>query len=522
MNEEGSEQAEGKADFRLDVQWSTILDSLAIPLFVIDGQHRVTYWNDAMADLTGVEAKDMIGTKDHWKPFYAEYHPTMADVLIAGDEERLPELYDNWAPSEHIPGAFKAEGWRIKDQHYLAFTAAPIKDDEGRKIAVIETIQDATNVALSEERYRNIVDYASDLILLLNPRGEIGYVNEKLHEMFGYSFEEVVGESYMMLIEESERQRIGSGMRDIFHTQMELKDLEIRCLRKDETIFYVEASISFLKHGHTITGIQLIIRDITERKKVQMLCQKEVEELREIDAMKDDFIAITAHEMKTPLISLIGIPELMLDDENLDDEQKTNVEILLTEARRLKHIINMILIENRMKSDTLNYDFKDIHPEQILKDQLEKYERRMREKNLIVSMEVEDDLPLINADEDLLNMVASNLFDNALKFTPNGGSISAGAELEDGYIKFHVKDSGIGITDEKKPRIFEKFYQVEHHDTRGYGGAGLGLHLCKNIIQAHNGLIWVDSKMKEGSVFYFKVPVIIKQDGPSQNNDSGQ
>lgn len=484
-----------------------VVESVSVPLFVIDAKHKVIFWNKAMENLTGVASEDILDTGNHWKPFYEQYHPTLADVLADGRQDELPNYYENYSTSELIPGAYQAEGWRINSTRYLLFTATPILDEEGKLIAVIETIQDATDVAISEERYRNIVDNASDLIMLLNKRGSIIFENDKVTEVLGYMPQEILGLPFMDYVSEKDKETVEKALKASCEGGPDIKNLQAKLSKKGGQNMYAEITASCVKHGGKTTGLQMVVRDVTERKKAEELVKKELEQLRELDALKDDFLSITAHEMKTPLISILNVPDLMLDDDNLTKDQRENLNILLAEGRMLKKIIDSILIESRMKAGRLEYDLRECDMKALVEEKMKVFDLRANEKGVELEDKVPHDLVHALADENLTGEVVANLIDNALKFTPKDGAITVSAEEKNEKIVVSVKDTGIGLEQEQKEKVFEKFYQVEHRDDRRYGGTGLGLAICRNLVESQGGRIWVESEKGAGSTFYFTLPI---------------
>ena len=481
-----------------------LLNSLSIPIFVVDYDHKIRYWNKTLEALTGVSFDEIVGRTDYWKVFYSEYHPTLADIILDGRQEKLDEYYEIHGKSEFIDGAYHAEGWRMGGQRYLTFTASPIKDKQGKITFVVETLQDRTEIAISEYKYRNIVDNANDLILLLNLKGDIIFANDQLEQMYGYMQEEILMEKYTNLIHPDDRDRVTLSIMHSVEMGKPLRNFDALNLKKDGKSFYVDVSASLIKQGERVTGLQLILRDVDEKIRAHKLLQKELNELKELDEAKDDFISITAHELKTPLISLLTIPELILEDEKLTFETRENLEIMLAESRQLKIIVDRILTESRMKANRLNMQFSETNLGSLIEELSRAFRIRAQEKGVDFKIEKPVEPVYACVDSDLIGEVISNLIENALKFTKKG-CIKVVLMDEGENAEVSVSDTGIGIPADSLDKIFDKFYQVEHADDRSYGGTGLGLHICKQILERHNGNICVESS-GFGTVFTFKIP----------------
>jgi len=335
-----------------ETRW--IINGASTPMFVIDTDHRIRFWNKAMEELTGLKQENMLATRDQWKAFYDDYMPTLSDLLIDGKFDDIAKLYDKSAKSKLISGAYEAETWLNEGIRYLTLTAAPIYDPQGMIVAVVESVKDITDVALSEERYRNIVENANDLIMILNVRGSIVFANNKIEDLLGFRIADLIGEDFRNLVQPDDRDRVMEALLHSYQMNIPLRNFEVRFMKKDGTVSFGEMSSGYMKHGENITGIQLIIRDVTEHKMADELRKKQINDLKDLGQKKDDFMSIAAHEMETPLMSIINAPNSMLDDANLTAEQKHNLKAILSDGHKLRIIIDRILTESRLKADKIN------------------------------------------------------------------------------------------------------------------------------------------------------------------------
>jgi PAS domain S-box-containing protein len=402
--------------------------------------------------------------------------------------------------------------WMMDGSKYLSMTASPIYDPQGEMVAAVQTVHDLTEVAISQERYRTVVDSANDPIMLINSKCGIVFSNDRVADVFGLPMEDVIGADFSVLVDPSVAGVVMQALTQAMAGGKTLRNLEFKSRRKDGSTFFAELSAGCIDHGGTVNGMQITIRDVTERKRAEELVRMQLKELRELDEMKDDFVSITAHEMKTPLISILNVPDIMLDDKNLTPEQRDGLSVVLADGRKLKTIIERILTESRLKAGKIAYDFAPCSVLDMVSDQRFTFERRFKEKSIAFEMKVDEGLPKVRADANLFGEVVANLLDNALKFTKGGGRIEVGARLEGESVLVWVRDDGIGMKPEHLGKIFEKFYQVEHRDDRNYGGTGLGLHICKEIIGAHGGRIWAESQPGKGTAFYFTIPISRRED----------
>ncbi|MBS1829853.1 MAG: PAS domain S-box protein [Acidobacteria bacterium] len=233
--------------------------------------------------------------------------------------------------------------------------------------------------------------------------------------------------------------------------------------------------------------------------------QKEVEERRKAEALKDELVATVSHELRTPLSSLLGFAELMLDRNFDADEQRGFLEIIHNETLRLTQLINDFLDLQRIESGRMTYHFDAVDLAALLKESAAIYGVDASLHRFAI--EAAADLPRVSADADRMRQVLANLCSNAVKFSPDGGVVLIAARQTGDEIEVSVKDEGIGISADVIPRLFQKFSRADNADTRQIGGTGLGLALIREIVTAHGGRVWVESAPGHGSTFIFTLPV---------------
>ncbi len=232
-------------------------------------------------------------------------------------------------------------------------------------------------------------------------------------------------------------------------------------------------------------------------------------ELKSLDLMKDDFLSNVSHEFKTPLTSIQGYSQLVADQTlgSVNDQQKKAVGTIIRNAERLRRLVDSLLYLSRSQSGKLNYSFEVIKLNDIINSSIQDLALQAEGKDIILVNDISDDLPSIQADRDKMTDVFVNLIDNAIKFTPKGGRVIISAYLSEDFIYVEVEDTGIGIPEDKIPKLFERFYQVDSSVRRRYGGTGLGLYICKKIVLDHNGGIYVTSKEGKGTKVHILLPM---------------
>jgi PAS domain S-box-containing protein len=351
-----------------------------------------------------------------------------------------------------------------------------------------------------------IIDNLADGLLVIDIWGQITRFNPALLAMFqlkgadlkGKYLEEVFPLSLVNLVKNSARSDHA-----IVTTAVELTEE-----RQGQALVTSILKSTQGEEGEQCLGSVILIRDVTKE--------------REIDRMKTEFLANVSHELRTPLTSVLGFasliqeklaevifPALPTDDPKLkkaQDKVNQHIGIIVSEAERLTELITDVLDIAKMEAGQLTLDLKPTSPIEILQRAITTVEPQRAEKNLTLVQKFEPDLPLIVADENRLMQVVINLISNAIKFTEQG-RIECRAIVQGQELLIIVQDTGIGIASDEQKIIFERFKQVGNILTNKPKGTGLGLPICKQIIESHGGKIGVESVLGEGSTFYFSLPI---------------
>lgn len=239
----------------------------------------------------------------------------------------------------------------------------------------------------------------------------------------------------------------------------------------------------------------------------------DITRFREEEEMKSTFISIISHELKTPVALIKGYAQtLAREDADWDAETaRQGLQIIEEEADRLESLINNLLDVSRIQASGLRLDYSDVNIEALLRKLAEAY--RIQTQDHTIELDFPHPLPLIVGDEERLRQVFTNLIGNAIKYSPDGGLIRIGGWVEQtstdrgDEVIIYVADEGVGIPQHELPHIFERFYRVDSSLRRGTAGTGLGLFLCKAIVEAHNGRIWARSEEGKGTTFFVALPV---------------
>jgi PAS domain S-box-containing protein len=371
----------------------------------------------------------------------------------------------------------------------------PLKDEAGLIYAGLIIALDITDIKSAEEKSAKlaaIVESSDDAIISKTLDGIITSWNQAAERMFGYTADEMVGQPILKLIP-GDRLDEEPMIIDRIKKGEHVNHFETRRVTKEERELDVSLTISPIRDpSGEITGASKIARDISEKKQ---------DELR-----KSDFIGMVSHELKTPLTSLTALIQVLNQKlQNNDDPFVTSA--LGRASQQVKKMGNMIkgfLDISRLESGKIIIEKQPFNLEELIAETVSETELTVSSHQILVAP---CQALSINADRDKIASVISNLISNAVKYSPKGKTITLKCEIIDNSAVFSVKDEGMGIKPQDIDKLFERYYRVNTNHTRHISGFGIGLYLSAEIIQRHNGRIWVESESGVGSTFYFSLPL---------------
>lgn len=352
-----------------------------------------------------------------------------------------------------------------------------------------EALDNATlyrQAADERRKLADVVGYSSDGIFTVDAQGRVTSWNPAMEAITGHSAKEIVGTKHFGAL----RPRDTEG-HDVFIEKWlrgEAPPTDIQVLRPDGETRWLNCSHSALPDG----GFVIVARDIT--------AQHEIEEL------KSDFLATVSHELRTPLTPIKGFIETLLrDDERFSAERRKEFyEIIQRQSERLEKLVEELLEATTRGSGPL-VDVRAVDYGETIREGLATFEHQ--EPNRPFSLEVQDGLPSVLADPQRADQILSNLLQNALKYSPPGSPIRITVEQRGSEALTTVADSGPGIPERHRERIFDRFYRMGDHLTREISGVGLGLHIARRIVENMNGTLWVDDSPEGGAAFTFSLPL---------------
>ena len=234
---------------------------------------------------------------------------------------------------------------------------------------------------------------------------------------------------------------------------------------------------------------------------------RDITDAHRLDELQAEFIATASHELRTPLAAVYGAAQtLRRHDFALDEAGRERfISLIVEESERLGRIVNQILLANQLEMGRLDVETEPFDARELL-ERVAEAARTHAPPHITLTVASGEPVVPVAADKDKVRQILINLVENAIKYSPDGGTIELGVETQEDTALFHVFDEGIGIPGDEQPRVFEKFYRLDPNMTRGIGGTGLGLYICSELVERMGGRIWVESLEGKGSEFYFEVP----------------
>jgi PAS domain S-box-containing protein len=500
-----------------------IIKFLPDATFVIDNEGKVIAWNQAIEDMSGIRKEDIIGQKDYIYsiPFYGRKKPSLINFINSSDKEIAKE-YTNFKRDGNGLSAekFISHLYNGRGAH-LWFTASPLYDNQGNQIGAIESIRDITHIKNTEaslSRYRLLSQYASDIILFIRMDGQIIEANEAAINAYGYTRDELLNMKVYQLRGYDHYSAIKNQMNEAEENGILFESIHTR---KDGSTFPAEVS----SKGITMDNERVllsIIRDITERRAMIDQLQIAKDEAEEANHAKSDFLAKMSHEIRTPMNGILGMTELTLSTE-LDHEQREYISMAKSSADSLLQIINDILDFSKIEAGRMELDSSNFELNEIVSRVANTLALRAHEKGLELAYYIHPDVPTnLIGDEIRLQQILFNLIGNAVKFTDEGEVIvnihRVRQEERIVELQFEIRDTGIGIPEDKMDKLFKNFSQIESTYTRKYGGTGLGLVIAKQLVEMMNGEMDIKSKEGVGSIFTFTAVFPIGKETNPQNS----
>jgi len=494
-------------------------------------QGIVTSWNRGAERIFGYSANEAIG-----KAIQSLIWPSK-------ENEKDADLLRRISHGERIDHFETIRRHKNGTKVLVSLSMSPIIDSDGTVIGVAKIARDITGrvalerslvesgdqlrllteseararaASLADRRFRELIENAPDGILQIDGAGKITLSNHTAETLFGYAENELLARNVEDLVPEAHRKGHAEHRHKFVMAGVSRPmgpNLDLYARRKDGGEFPVEISLSPVTTDEGIR-VTAVIRDVTERKRteehvrtLQKSYMAELEarqkEAERLNRLKDEFLASVSHEFRTPLHTIIGFTDLLSEqlEGPLNETQRAFLRHIHRDSEHLLGLINDVLDLSRIESGGLKLQKENLPVREAIFEAVSAIQPHAEAKSVRIHEQESNDLYVI-ADPVRLRQIFYNLLSNAVKFTSPGGMITVTAEPNGSSVRITVTDTGIGMSQQDQKQVFDRFYQVSNKT----GGAGLGLAICKQLVEMQGGSISVESEPGSGSRFHFELP----------------
>ncbi|MEH2135310.1 ATP-binding protein [Nostoc sp.] len=490
----------------------TVLAGIQDQFYVLDREWRYTFVNDRLADVVGIQKKDLLG-RSLWEvfpdlvktEFYTQVHRAIAQQIVVRFEY-FHAPWQRWFENRLYPFG---EG--------ISIFVTEISDRKQAEKALRE----------SEEQFRNMADNAPFMVWVTDIAGYCTYLSKSWYDFTGQTEEMGLGFGWLNAVHPEDYEEA----KNIFleaNSYCSAFRMEYRLRRKDGVYRWtIDAANPWFGVDGQLKGYIGSVIDITERKvaeaerdRLLLLEQAARTEAETANRIKDEFLAVLSHELRSPLNPILGWARLLQTREFHQAEIKKAIATIERNAKLQAQLIEDLLDVSRILQGKLNLNMFPVNIVLVIEAGLETVRLAAEAKNIQIQTMLDASLTHVLGDSGRLQQVIWNLLSNAVKFTPEGGKIAIRLERIDTQAQITVSDTGKGINPEFIPYVFEYFRQADSTTTRRFGGLGLGLAIVRHLIELHGGTIWAESLGEgQGAIFTVRLPLIKKELAPKEQID---
>jgi PAS domain S-box-containing protein len=485
--------------------YRALVNNLTDVVFTIDLKGNFTFCSQAGEKMTSYPVQQLLSM--NMKEVIAQEH--LAEIQerlqarIRGEKKLPPHEFE----------IIKADGKRLP----VEMSTTPLAK-KGSLVGIQGIARDITERKRIEKEFqaasryaRGLIEASLDPLVTISPDGKITDVNKATELVTEFTRDQLVGTDFSNYFAEAEKAK--QGYREVFSKGF-VKDYALAIRSKSGKVTDVlYNATSFKDETGKTQGVFAAARDITERKEMERLREQATTTLiedairrKELEKMRNQFISAVTHELRTPLVSIKGYVDLILEgSESMTESVQSNLHVVKRNTDRLLSLVNDLLDLSRMQAGRLELELQPVDFKTVIQSCMAEAKPLIEEKKLSVGMEVPDKSLQIQGDQVRLCQVLMNLLSNAIKFSPEGSDVTLRVKEEMDIVKVEVSDKGIGIRKENLARVFEPFSAIEKPTY--VKGTGLGLSITKGLVEAHGGKIWAESEGEgKGATFSFTIP----------------
>jgi PAS domain S-box-containing protein len=368
----------------------------------------------------------------------------------------------------------------------------------------------------SEIRYKGLVDAQGDAIFRRSPDSRLTYGNDAFFKLFGLNPKQAIGRAFVPDLHPDSRAPLFGGFSSLETGRTRVRyDQQVRTAYGWRWLAWEDYALR--DDLGRLVEVQSVGRDITERKALEDALMEARDRAEAASRAKSGFLATMSHEIRTPMNGVLGMARLLLETD-LKAEQRTYVEAIAQSGEALLTLIGDILDFSKIESGMMSFEEDEVELRSLVERVIELQAPRAHAKDIELVAITAPDVPRsVRADNVRLFQVLNNLIGNAIKFTEKGG-VRIDATMEEGperrFLRFEVRDTGVGVPAEKRKEIFQEFVQADSTHARRFGGTGLGLAICKRLVEGMGGEIGIEPAPGAGSIFWFTLPAIVVAGAP--------
>lgn len=383
---------------------------------------------------------------------------------------------------------------RLTNKDYESRVTVEASGEIGQLSAAINVLASSLQKQMkeiqdNEQQLTSILANMVSGVMLISDIGTIQLMNAAMEELLAQTEEDLIGKSHTQLTENfklSERIQRCIETKQYIHEEMTVVGPN-----DNERIFDAHFAPFIGENGH-FRGVIVVLHEITE--------------IRRLEKMRSEFVANVSHELKTPITSVKGFAETLLEGAADDPELRQSfLKIIHEESNRLHRLINDILHLSKIEQHLIDLQIEEVDVTNVIYDTVETLQEELAQKEITISLPGQKQV-VIEGEKDRIRQIIVNLVSNAITYTPQHGKVSVNLMVHEHHIELIVSDTGIGIPKKDLPRVFERFYRVDKARTRHSGGTGLGLAIVKHLVESHHGHIKVDSIEDVGTTFIVTLP----------------
>jgi len=404
---------------------------------------------------------------------------------------------------------------RSNEERWISHTCQSVSGSDGKWLGRRGTNRDITDqkrieetLRKSEDKFRSLAENISDWIWEIDKEGKYIYSNPRSKDILGYESEEIIGKTPFDFMPPEEAERLGAAFEAAMNTPQVFSGIEnINLDKNGNTVILETNALPIFNSSGECISYRGIDRDITERKSSEQKIKKINEELKELNATRDRFFSIIAHDLKSPFQGLLGYSEMLTTEyDRLSESEKILfIKNIYELSKNAYALLDNLLIWSRIQTGKMIFSPDVFNLRQELLPTINLLSQIASNKNISVENNI-DGKTLLKADRNMLQTIIRNLVSNAIKFTLQGGKVVLASAQISNYVEISVSDTGVGMNRDLLENIFISGKVTSTKGTGNEGGTGLGLGLCYEMVKMHNGKIWAESKVENGTTFVFRIP----------------